>query len=152
MLVTGVFATPDDLYPRLDPARSSLMLSQESFMERFTDQMLGSWYVMPDLSGVSTGDLAGLARGGRAPARPAQGSPGPAPTARSGRSCSAYLGQLDRSALVGQSTMLVPVLQLLILAGYSLMLTARMLADRRRMEVALLRARGAAWEGWCRSA
>ncbi|MEV4165099.1 FtsX-like permease family protein [Nonomuraea dietziae] len=146
VLVTGVFATPDDLYPRLDPARSSLMLSQESFMARFTDQMLGSWYVMPDLSGVSTGDLAGLAAAAaRLPdqlkARPACADC----TVR--EELSAYLGQLDRSALVGQSTMLVPVLQLLILAGYSLMLTARMLADRRRMEVALLRARGAGMGG-----
>ncbi|GAA4574885.1 ABC transporter permease [Planotetraspora kaengkrachanensis] len=53
------------------------------------------------------------------------------------------LKQLDQAALVARSTMLVPVLQLLLLAAYALTLTARLLADHRRMEVALLRSRGA---------
>jgi hypothetical protein len=53
------------------------------------------------------------------------------------------LEQLDQAALVARSTMLVPVLQLLLLAAYALTLTARLLADHRRMEVALLRTRGA---------
>ncbi|MFD0479179.1 FtsX-like permease family protein [Nonomuraea thailandensis] len=53
------------------------------------------------------------------------------------------LTQLDTASLVARSTMLIPVLQLLLLAAYALMLTARLLADHRRMEVALLRSRGA---------
>ncbi|WP_346115619.1 FtsX-like permease family protein, partial [Nonomuraea maheshkhaliensis] len=51
--------------------------------------------------------------------------------------------QLGTASLVARSTMLIPVLQLLLLAAYALMLTARLLADHRRMEVALLRSRGA---------
>ncbi|MEV2269427.1 FtsX-like permease family protein [Nonomuraea africana] len=146
VLVTGVFTVPDDLYPRLDAGKSPLMLPQQAFLARFTDQMLGFWHVLPDLSGVSTGDLAALSAAAARLPDQLKGRPDCADcTVR--EELSGYLGQLDRSALVGQSTMLVPVLQLLILAGYSLMLTARMLADRRRMEVALLRARGAGMGG-----
>ncbi|MFC7592255.1 FtsX-like permease family protein [Nonomuraea antimicrobica] len=53
------------------------------------------------------------------------------------------LTQLATASLVTRSTMLIPVLQLLLLAAYALTLTARLLADHRRMEVALLRSRGA---------
>ncbi|MFG1944129.1 ABC transporter permease [Nonomuraea sp. NPDC048826] len=55
----------------------------------------------------------------------------------------ALLTQLATASLVARSTMLIPVLQVLLLAAYALMLTARLLADHRRMEVALLRSRGA---------
>jgi hypothetical protein len=51
--------------------------------------------------------------------------------------------QLDRAALVARSTMLIPVLQLVVLAAYALLLTARLISDHRRPEIALLRARGA---------
>ncbi|WP_460369456.1 FtsX-like permease family protein, partial [Actinocorallia lasiicapitis] len=53
------------------------------------------------------------------------------------------LRQLDTALLVTRSTMLVPVLQLVLLAGYALLLVARLIADQRRAEVSLLRARGA---------
>ncbi|MFE3455350.1 FtsX-like permease family protein [Nonomuraea sp. NPDC059194] len=143
VLVTGVFATPDTLYPRLDAA---LMVPRQTFLERFTDQVLGYWYVLPDLKGVATADLGPLSAAAAALPDRLKARPGCADcTVR--QELPAYLAQLDRGALVGQSTMLVPVLQLLILAGYSLMLTARMLAERRRMEVALLRARGAGMGG-----
>ncbi|MFD1932033.1 FtsX-like permease family protein [Nonomuraea mangrovi] len=143
VLVTGVFATPDGLHP---PADDALMVPGETFLARFADQVLGYWHVTPDLKNVATGDLAPLSAAAaglpdRLKARPACADC----TVR--EELSAYLAQLDRSALVGQSTMLVPVLQLLILAGYSLMLTARMLAEGRRMEMALLRARGAGMGG-----
>ncbi|MGV9307522.1 FtsX-like permease family protein [Nonomuraea sp. NPDC003727] len=143
VLVTGVFTVRGEPYPRLGEA---LMVPRTTFLDRFADQVLGYWHVTPDLTGVSTADLGPLAAAAarlpdRLKARPACADC----TVR--EELSGYLAQLDRSALVGQSTMLVPVLQLLILAGYSLMLTARMLAERRRMEVALLRARGAGMGG-----
>jgi hypothetical protein len=53
------------------------------------------------------------------------------------------LAQLDQAALVSRSTMAIPLLQLLVLAGYALLLVARLLAEHRRMETAVLRARGA---------
>ncbi|MBC6461940.1 FtsX-like permease family protein [Actinomadura sp. HBU206391] len=51
--------------------------------------------------------------------------------------------QTSGALLVARSTMLIPVLQLIVLAGYALTLVARLIAEHRRMEVALLRARGA---------
>jgi hypothetical protein len=53
------------------------------------------------------------------------------------------LSQLAQASLVSRSTMAIPILQLLVLAGYALLLVARLLADHRRMETAVLRARGA---------
>jgi hypothetical protein len=53
------------------------------------------------------------------------------------------LTQLAQASLVSRSTMAIPILQLLVLAGYALLLVARLLADHRRMETAVLRARGA---------
>jgi hypothetical protein len=53
------------------------------------------------------------------------------------------LAQLDQASLVSRSTMAIPLLQLLVLAGYALLLVARLLAEHRRMETAVLRARGA---------
>ncbi|TMQ99861.1 ABC transporter permease, partial [Actinomadura soli] len=55
--------------------------------------------------------------------------------------------QLDDAVLVARSTMLIPVIQLVLLAGVawllvSRLLVSRLLADHRRGEVALLRTRG----------
>ncbi|MFF8370802.1 FtsX-like permease family protein [Streptomyces lydicus] len=52
------------------------------------------------------------------------------------------LGQLRRALLVNRSTILIVALQLLLLAGYALLLVARMLSTERAGETALLRARG----------
>ncbi|WP_026415316.1 ABC transporter permease [Actinomadura oligospora] len=51
--------------------------------------------------------------------------------------------QLSSAVLVARSTMFVPVLQLILLAGYAWLLVARLLADHRRTELALMRTRGA---------
>ncbi|HEU5159990.1 MAG TPA: ABC transporter permease [Streptosporangiaceae bacterium] len=53
------------------------------------------------------------------------------------------LTRLDQASLVSRSMMAIPLLQLLVLAGYALLLVARLLAEHRRMETAVLRARGA---------
>ncbi|MHA6764199.1 ABC transporter permease [Streptacidiphilus sp. PAMC 29251] len=55
--------------------------------------------------------------------------------------------QLQRSVLVSRSTLLVGVLQLTLLALFTLLLAARLLAEERVPENGLLRARGAA-PGW----
>ncbi|GAA1017061.1 hypothetical protein Aple_062500 [Acrocarpospora pleiomorpha] len=117
-----------------------LVVPRETFVARFATNVTASWLAVPDLRDLPRDELrpfadhvAGL--GDRLKA-----------------DCSActassrlpdMLAQLDQAALVARSTMLVPVLQLLLLAAYALMLTARLLADHRRMEVALLRSRGA---------
>ncbi len=53
------------------------------------------------------------------------------------------LGRIDRSALVSRSGVVLTTLQFAILAAYAVLLVGGILAERRRAEVALLRARGA---------
>ncbi|MFE9394657.1 FtsX-like permease family protein [Streptomyces flavidovirens] len=52
------------------------------------------------------------------------------------------LDQSERSLLVSRSTLLIVSLQLVLLAGYALLLVARLLSSERAGETALLRARG----------
>lgn len=52
------------------------------------------------------------------------------------------LTSLQRSLLSNQSMMLIPVLQLALLAAYTLLLAARLLSEHRRTETSLLQARG----------
>ncbi|MFI2757988.1 FtsX-like permease family protein [Streptomyces echinatus] len=54
------------------------------------------------------------------------------------------LDRVDRSLLVARSTLLIVALQLVLLAGYALLLVARLLSTERADETLLLRARGAA--------
>ncbi|MFS4105817.1 FtsX-like permease family protein [Streptomyces sp. PD-S100-1] len=54
----------------------------------------------------------------------------------------ATLDRIERSLLVARSTLLVAALQLTLLAGYALLLVARLLSTERAAETRLLRARG----------
>ncbi|GAA0400659.1 hypothetical protein Acor_39410 [Acrocarpospora corrugata] len=117
-----------------------LVVPRETFVARFATNVTATWLAVPDLRDLPREELRPFADrvAGLGDRLKADCS-----------ACTAYsrlpdmLGQLDQAALVARSTMLVPVLQLLLLAAYALMLTARLLADHRRMEVALLRSRGA---------
>ncbi|HET9455793.1 MAG TPA: FtsX-like permease family protein [Candidatus Limnocylindrales bacterium] len=53
------------------------------------------------------------------------------------------LAQLDRATLVSRSGVMLLTVQFAILAGYAIVLVAGMLIERRRVESALLRSRGA---------
>ena len=53
------------------------------------------------------------------------------------------LAEAERSLTVARSGVLVPSLQLAILAAYALLFTAFLMAEERRLETALLQARGA---------
>lgn len=53
------------------------------------------------------------------------------------------LGGIDRSSLVSRSGVVLITLQFAVLAGYAVLLVGGLLVERRRPEVALLRARGA---------
>ncbi|MFC4529537.1 ABC transporter permease [Sphaerisporangium dianthi] len=118
-----------------------LMVPRETFLGRFTaTSIAATWTALPDLRKVTPERLRPFAASVAALKDDLQ---------RDCSQCTTFtrlpdmLTQLDQAALVARSTMLVPVLQLLLLAAYSLVLTARLLADHRRMEVALLRSRGA---------
>ncbi|WP_214108908.1 ABC transporter permease [Acrocarpospora catenulata] len=117
-----------------------LVVPEDTFIARFATNVSATWLAAPDLRDLPREELRPFADKVAALGDDIKAQ------------CSActassrlpdMLGQLDQAALVARSTMLVPVLQLLLLAAYALMLTARLLADHRRMEVALLRSRGA---------
>ena len=118
-----------------------LMVPRETFLARFATHVSATWTAVPDLRALTRAQLRPLAAGvtGLAAALTTGGCANCTATTR----LPEMLTQLDTAALVARSTMLIPVLQLLLLAAYALMLTARLLADHRRMEVALLRSRGA---------
>lgn len=118
-----------------------LMVPRETFLARFATNVSTTWTAVPDLRALTPERLRPLADGlsGLDEALKAGGCP----SCTAGTRLPGMLTQLDTAALVARSTMLIPVLQLLLLAAYALMLTARLLADHRRMEVALLRSRGA---------
>ncbi|RCG32597.1 ABC transporter permease [Sphaerisporangium album] len=118
-----------------------LMVPKETFLARFASTSVTvSWTSVPDLRDLRQERLRPFAASVAALGDDLK---------RDCPSCGTFsrlpdmLTQLDQAALVARSTMLVPVLQLLLLAAYALILTARLLADHRRMEVALLRSRGA---------
>ncbi|MEU8193481.1 ABC transporter permease [Microbispora amethystogenes] len=119
-----------------------LMVPGETFLARFTahTSVAATWTAVPDLSALTPQRLRPFAA---SVARLGEDLKRDCPVCETVTRLPGMLTQLDRAALVARSTMLVPVLQLLLLAAYALVLTARLLADHRRMEVALLRSRGA---------
>ncbi|GIH61713.1 hypothetical protein Msi02_25300 [Microbispora siamensis] len=151
--VTGVFRLRDPDDPRWKgedllrngtqtgdfTSRGPLVVPAGTFLGRFATGLSARWLAEPDLHRLSpdrlrpfSASVAGASAAVRA------GCPRCAVT----ETLSGTLLRLDRGALVARSTMLVPVLQLLVLGAYALALTARLLAEHRRMETALLRSRG----------
>ncbi|MBL1105099.1 ABC transporter permease [Streptomyces sp. 5-8] len=102
------------------------------------------WLASADFASVPTGRIGELrtaAREGSTALRK--------PTALSGTTVSQtalpdVLDRVDRSLLVARSTLLIVALLLVLLAGYALLLVARLLSTERADETRLLRARGAA--------
>ncbi|MBT2229540.1 ABC transporter permease [Nonomuraea sp. NEAU-A123] len=118
-----------------------LMIPRQTFLSRFATNVNATWTAVPDLRTLSPEQLRPFA-GRVSELRDRLRANGCANCTATSR-LPEILTQLGTAALVARSTMLIPVLQLLLLAAYALMLTARLLADHRRMEVALLRSRGA---------
>ncbi|MEU6999271.1 ABC transporter permease [Nonomuraea sp. NPDC046570] len=118
-----------------------LMVGRDTFLTHFATNVNATWTAVPDLGTLSPERLRPFAAG-VAELKDTLARSG-CPACATGTRLPEMLAQLDTASLVARSTMLIPVLQLLLLAAYALMLTARLLADHRRMEVALLRSRGA---------
>ncbi|MBD2900085.1 hypothetical protein amrb99_90830 [Actinomadura sp. RB99] len=119
-----------------------LVVPQDVFAARLTGTGVDvRWTVMPDLRRIDTGDLDGLGdRAARSAAIVQKAAGGAQYTVVT--SLPKLASQLADAVRVTRSTMLIPVLQLILLAGCAWMLVARLLADHRRGEVALLRTRG----------
>ncbi|MFB9193570.1 FtsX-like permease family protein [Actinomadura verrucosospora] len=114
----------------------------EVFAARFTGTGSEARFtVMPDLRGVEPGELGALgdrvAAGGDTFEKAGDGAQFSVAT-----DLPDLTAQLRTALQVARSTMLIPVIQLVLLAGCAWLLVARLLADHRRGEVALLRTRG----------
>ncbi|OXY99982.1 FtsX-like permease family protein [Streptomyces diastatochromogenes] len=102
-----------------------------------------AWLASADFGSVTTGRIGALrdaARTGSAALRTSHALSG---VTASTTSLPDVLDRADRSLLVARSTLLIVALQLVLLAGYALLLVARLLGAERAAETRLLRARGA---------
>ncbi|MEU8171754.1 FtsX-like permease family protein [Microbispora hainanensis] len=120
-------------------SRGPLVVPAGAFLDRFAAGASARWLAEPDLRRLSPDRLRPFSASVAAVSADVRSG---CPRCTVTETLSATLLRLDRGALVARSTMLVPVLQLLVLAAYALALTARLLAEHRRMETALLRSRG----------
>ncbi|MGI5204332.1 FtsX-like permease family protein [Spirillospora sp. CA-108201] len=154
--VVGLFEVPDPRnyfwqddklvttgVERLDyTSYGPFVVPPEVFAARFTGTGSEARFtVMPDLRGVEPGELGPLgdrvAGGGDAFRKAGHGTRFSVAT-----DLPDLTAQLRTALQVARSTMLIPVIQLILLAGCAWLLVARLLADHRRGEVALLRTRG----------
>ncbi|HKE51955.1 MAG TPA: FtsX-like permease family protein, partial [Actinomycetes bacterium] len=120
-----------------------LVVTRQAFLDSLHDDATAVWLADPNLTESNNIDLAAL--GTRIKELPtALGADDPQNAISVSVRLADTVASLQRARLVARSTMLIPVLELVVLAGYALLLTARLLAEHRRTEHALLRARGAA--------
>ncbi|RKS72201.1 FtsX-like permease family protein [Actinomadura pelletieri DSM 43383] len=112
------------------------------FAQRFNGSGLDARFtVLPDLSRLDVDDLEPL-RARLAGADDAFAATGEGTQFVIVTRLSELARQLNDAVLVARSTMLIPIIQLVLLAGCAWLLVARLMGDRRRGEVALLRTRG----------
>jgi hypothetical protein len=103
----------------------------------------GGWLIEPDLSAPT---LDSIRRTSQAVTRTGANLPqtsGLGSSATINTGLTDLAGRLDRADLVRRSTLVTPMLLVVVLGGYALSLVAVLLAESRRGETALLRARGA---------
>ncbi|GAA3912683.1 ABC transporter permease [Streptomyces gulbargensis] len=156
--ITGVYRPVDTLDPywRLDPAggRGVRTVSFTTYGPLHADPaVLASGALSPgDTSWAGVADFTGLTTD-RMDALRAAAASGPgtmaADTSRFGTAVAARTGlpavleQTGRALGASRSTLAIVAVQLVLLAGYALLLVARLLGTERAGETALLRARGA---------
>ena len=100
------------------------------------------WLASADFSTLTTGRIDTLRDAARAGPRGLLKSPALHGTTAVTTSLPDELDRVERSLLVSRSTLLIVALQLALLAGYALLLVARLLTVERAGETWLLRARG----------
>lgn len=152
--VTGVYAAKDrdDPYWRLDPLEGDgvrtlafttygpLAVDPGAFGGAL-EPASTHWQGTADFSGLSAARLGELRDHVRASVA-GFGKSAEVGGATAASDLPALLDGLERTMLVGRSTLLIAALQLAVLAGLALLLVAQLLASERAEETALLRARG----------
>ncbi|MFE2066634.1 FtsX-like permease family protein [Streptomyces sp. NPDC059467] len=102
-----------------------------------------AWLASAGFAAVTTGHTDTLRRAARSGVAALRKDPALTGMTASTTSLPDVLDRVDRSLRVARSTLLIVTLQLTLLAGYALLLVARLLSAERREETRLLRARGA---------
>lgn len=154
--VAGIWRPRDllDPYWRLVPELTAdrgtattigpFVLDPADFDRTYSGSTSAAWLIEPDLR-TATVTQMGDAR--RDADRITAELPEQARLGASGRVATRigeFIDRLDRAELAGRSALLTPVLLIAVLSGYALLLIAVLLNEDRRMQTALLRARGAA--------
>ncbi|MGH3041911.1 MAG: FtsX-like permease family protein, partial [Gaiellaceae bacterium] len=114
-----------------------LVVTREAFAELGADGAAFTWRAEPDIDEIGVDDLAGLRERVGALADELGGDF----TVEAG--LPRVLERAERSLLVSRSGVLVPSVQLAVLAGAALLFLTGLLAERRSIETAIFRSRGA---------
>nr|WP_206440916.1 ABC transporter permease [Streptomyces scabichelini] len=101
-----------------------------------------AWLASADFSTLTTGRIDALRNAALSGPKALLKSPALHGTTAVTTSLPEELDRVERSLLVSRSTLLIVALQLALLAGYALLLVARLLSTERAGETQLLRARG----------
>lgn len=135
-LLTGIHLNPR--YRTFGP----FLTSQSVLLQvAGTDQLNLHWRVFPDFDALLVDDAGTLAQ--RIDAIPSRTLADNGPKVSVNSQLSAILREADRSLLVSRTSVVLLMAQLALLAGYAIVLMATLLVDHRRLDTALLRARGA---------
>ncbi|MCX5382380.1 ABC transporter permease [Streptomyces sp. NBC_00083] len=154
--ITGVYRAQDvsDAYWRLDElgGRGVRKLDFTTYGPLLADTSVldggrvsagtSAWLASADFSRITVGRIAQLRTAATEGPKSLVKQPVFAGGATAETSLPALLDQAERSLLVSRSTLLIVALQLVLLAGYALLLVARLLSSERAGETELLRARG----------
>ncbi|MFE7396310.1 FtsX-like permease family protein [Streptomyces sp. NPDC057557] len=156
VLITGVYEASDgaDPYWQLDElgGRGIRTVAFTTYGPLLADpSVLGSgrvssgtvsWLAAADFRSVTTGRMDTLHDAATAAPKKLRATPGFSSGATVRTSLPQVLEQIDRALLVSRSTLMIVAVQLVLLAGYALLLVARLLSSERDGETRLLRARG----------
>ncbi|MGF1341549.1 FtsX-like permease family protein [Streptomyces flavovirens] len=152
--VTGLYEAADlaDPYWQLDPlaGRGARTLDFTTYGPLLTDPALfgsdrlssgeRSWLATADFRTLTTDRTGDLRKASAGVPRALEASLGDGVTVRT--SLPTVIDQIERALLVSRSTIMIVAVQLVLLAGYALLLVARLLSSERGGETELLRARG----------
>ncbi|GGY83160.1 ABC transporter permease [Streptomyces nitrosporeus] len=153
--VTGLYEPADlaDPYWQLDPleGRGVREVVFTTYGPLLTDPaVIGSgrvtvdrmsWLASADFRGLTTDRTRSLSEAATEGPEALRAVLGDGATVRT--SLPTVIGQVERALLVARSTIMIVAVQLVLLAGYALLLVARLLSSERAGETELLRARGA---------
>ncbi|MFH8517778.1 FtsX-like permease family protein [Streptomyces gelaticus] len=156
VLVTGVYeaSDPADPYWQLDElgGRGVRKLAFTTYGPLLTGPGRGgsgrissgtvSWLASADFRTVTTDRIDALHSAATAAPKTVTSAPEFKSGATARTSLPRVLEQIDRALLVSRSTLMIVAVQLVLLAGYALLLVARLLSSERDGETRLLRARG----------